>query len=105
MKRVLLLSAIAFASCGKFNVDKRIQGTWKMSEARLESMTSWQQIPSSELPVIITETNISNPYNTTYTITEDKEHILFNNQLVKIEVKKHSMLWVFENTDSLRFTR
>ena len=105
MKKVLLLSAIAFASCGKFNVDKRIQGTWTMSQARLESMTSWEQIPSSEPPVVITEETISSPWNSQYIVTEDKKHILFNNQVVEIEVKKHNMLWVFSNNDSLRFTR
>lgn len=105
MKKVLLLSAIAFASCGKFNVDKRIQGTWTMSQARLESMSTWEQIPSTQAPILITEETISSPWNSQYTLSQDKKHILFNNESVKIEVKKHDMLWVFSNNDSLRFTR
>jgi len=80
-----------------------LQGTWTMKEARLESSNSWQSFPSTEPPVTITETHVSNPWNTTYTIVD--ETIVLNNQFVKVEVKKNDMLWVFENTDSLRFTR
>lgn len=103
MKKLILLSVIAFTSCGKFKFENKIQGTWKMSEARLESMDSWQPIPQSEDAVVITENHISNPWNTTYTV-QDK-NILFNNQVVKVDVKKHNMLWVFQNNDSLRFIR
>ena len=103
MKKVFLFAVIGLASCSKHKFEKRIQGTWTMKEARLESSNSWQSFPSTEPPVTITETHVSNPWNTTYIIVD--ETIVLNNQFVKVEVKKNDMLWVFENTDSLRFTR
>jgi hypothetical protein len=103
MKKVLLLSVIALASCGKFKFENKIQGTWKMSEARLQGESSWVDFPTSQESVIITESHISNPWNTTYSVSG--KTIIMNNQTIKVEVKKHDMLWVFDNTDSLRFTR
>jgi hypothetical protein len=103
MKKLLLLSVIALTSCGKFKFENKIQGTWTMSEAKSSSMTEWFVVPSTEEKVVITESHISNPWNTTYTIVD--KTIVFNNQTVKIDVKKDCMLWVFENTDSLRFIR
>ena len=101
MKKLLLLSVIALTSCGKFKFENKIQGTWTMKEARLESMNSWVNTPSEV--VIITDSHISNPWNTSYTIVN--KTIVFNNQTIKVAVKKNCMLWVFENTDSLRFIR
>lgn len=101
MKKVLVLSVIALASCGKFKFENKIQGEWKMSEARLSTMSSWEQTPQEV--VTITESNISNPWNTTYSVSG--KTIIMNNQTIKVEVKKNNMLWVFENTDSLRFIR
>lgn len=103
MKKLLLVSVIALTSCGKFKFENKVQGTWKMSEARLESMSTWQPIPQSEPEVVITESHISNPWNTSYTVVDKK--LVFNNQTIKVKVNKHTMLWVFENTDSLKFTR
>jgi hypothetical protein len=101
MRKLLLLSVIALTSCGKFKFENKIQGTWTMKEARLESMNEWLDTPPEV--VTITESHISNPYNTSYTI--ENKTIIFNNQTVKVNVKKDCMLWVFENTDSLRFIR
>lgn len=103
MKKVLLLSVIALTSCAKKQFENRIQGEWKMSEARTESMDSWHSFPESEPLVTITDSHISNPWNTAYTIVD--KTIVFNNQTVSVDVKKHDMLWVFSNNDSIRFTR
>jgi hypothetical protein len=103
MKKVLVLSVIALASCGKFKFENKIQGEWKMSEARLQGELSWVAFPESEPLVTITESNISQPWNTSYSVSG--KTIIMNNQTIKVEVKKHDMLWVFDNTDSLRFTR
>ncbi len=103
MKKLLLLSVVALTSCGKFKFENKVQGTWKMSEAKASEMTEWFIVPESEAPVVITESHISNPWNTSYTVVG--KTLVFNNQTIKVEVKKHTMLWVFENTDSLKFTR
>ena len=103
MKKLLLVIAVGLVSCAKHKFENKIQGNWIMESARLESMNHWEYIPNTEAPVIITESNISNPWNTTYSIVG--ETIILNNQVVKIDVRKFTMLWVFENTDSLRFTR
>jgi len=103
MKKVLLLSVIALASCGKFKFENKIQGTWKMSEARLQGESSWVAFPESEPLVTITESHISNPWNKSYSVLENKQ-ILIDQTTIKVEVKKHDMLWV-ANGDSIRFTR
>ena len=105
MKKLVLLLGVAVVSCGKFNLDKRIQGTWKMSEAKYSGMPNWLPCPQTEPSVVITEDFISNPYNTSYSFTEDKKHIVFNNVIVEVTIKKNSMLWVSNTSDSLRFTR
>lgn len=103
MKKVLLLSAIALTSCGKIKFENRIQGSWKMTEIKLNWMESWNPMPITEDSVIITDSHISNPWNKPYT-TSGKT-IIMNNDVIKVDVKKHDMLWVFSNTDSLRFER
>lgn len=102
-KLILLLSVIALTSCGKFKFENKIQGTWKMSEAKAEYMETWFTVPATEEAVVITENHLSNPWNTTYTVAD--KTIIFNNQVVKVEVKKSKMLWVFQNNDSLKFVR
>ena len=103
MKKVLLFSVIALASCSKAKFEKRIQGDWKMSEARTNSMSSWSSIPESEPTVTITDSYVSNPWNASYVIVD--KTIVLNNQTIKVDVKKNDMLWVFSNNDSLRFIR
>ncbi len=103
MKKLILLSVIALTSCGKFKFENKIQGTWKMSEAKAEYMETWFTVPATENAVVITENHLSNPWNTNYYAV--KNGIVFNDQVVKIEVKKSKMLWVFQNNDSLKFVR
>jgi len=101
MKKVLLLSVIALTSCGKFKFENRIQGAWTMKEARLESMDSWIETPAEV--ITITETHISNPWNADYTISGNT--LILPTQIIKVDVKKKSMLMVFENNDSLRLVK
>lgn len=104
MKKVLLLSAIAFASCGKFNLDKRIQGTWNFESVKMSTSNEWFIMPSTESPVIITENFVHNPWNKSYNFI-GKDKIQMDSITFNVTISKHKMLWVSNSNDSLRFTR
>tara|TARA_R110000868_G_scaffold279203_1_gene539274 strand:+ start:22002 stop:22313 length:312 start_codon:yes stop_codon:yes gene_type:complete len=103
MKKLLLIIVVGLVGCAKHKFENKIQGNWTMESARLESMNHWEYFPNTESQVTITESSISNPWNTSYSIVG--ETIILNNQVVKIDVRKNTMLWVFVNSDSLRFVR
>jgi hypothetical protein len=101
MKKLLLIIAVGLVSCSKQKFENKIQGVWTMESARLESMNHWEYTPHEKLT--ITKDSLLNVWNTSYSIVG--KTIMFNNQVTKIDVRKNTMLWVFDNTDSLRFTR
>jgi hypothetical protein len=101
MKKLLLVLVVGLVGCAKHKFENKIQGNWTMESARLESMNHWEYTPKEI--VSITNDSLINVWNTTYSIIGEK--IMFNNQIVKIDVRKNTMLWVFENSDSLRFVR
>jgi hypothetical protein len=103
MKKIILLSAIALTSCGKFKFETKIQGSWTLHKGKPTTSSQWFDFPSTEPLVVITESHISNPWDKPYTV--QGKTILMNNQVIKVDVNKKSMLWVFENNDSLRFIR
>ena len=106
---ILLLSTIAvLASCSKPATKKafhkQIQGTWIMKEARLSHMDHWENFPTTEDPVTITENFISNPWNKEYEVL-DNGVISFGTETINVTIhKKDEMLWV-SNNDSLKFER
>jgi len=103
MKKVLLLSVIALASCGKFKFENKIQGTWQMKEIKLHDQSVWFNVPSNEQAVTITKDSVSNPWSDKYMIV-DKHTIVINNTFIDVDIKKKSMLWV-SNGDSIKFVR
>lgn len=104
MKKVFyLLTVLIITSCSKNKFENKIQGDWIMKEGKVVGASSWHEFPNTESPVSISDSHISNPWNTEYTI---KGNVMFmNSQIVIVDIKKDNMLWVFENNDSLRFIR
>jgi hypothetical protein len=103
MKKIILLSAIALTSCGKFKFENKVQGSWTLHKGKPTTSLQWYDFPSTEDPVVITESHISNPWDKPYTV--QGKTILMDSKVIKVDVKKKSMLWVFENNDSLKFIR
>ena len=107
MKKIILLitvMALFAASCSKHKVQNQIVGTWQMTEARLNGMANWEPIPATEAPVVITETHISNPWDTTYTVMSHGR-IKVKMEVITVEIKKRKhMMWT-SNGDSLRFDK
>jgi len=105
MQKIILLSVIAlmFTSCDKVKFENEIQGSWILSKGKPVTSSQWYEFPSTEEIVVITESHVSNPWNKTYTV--DENTIIMNNEIIKVDVKKNSMIWAFENNDSLLFIR
>lgn len=103
---VLMLATSCHKPLTENGFKKKIQGTWTMSEARLNHMNHWEAMPSTEPPVVVNEDFITNPWNTDYeVIGKGKIRLVNQDEYVKVDIYKDGMLFVFENNDSLRFVK
>lgn len=103
MKKLFIASLLLLSSCGKMKFENKIQGSWTLYKGKPNNSTEWYSFPSTEEPVVITDDFISNPWNKPYTISN--KCIILDEEIIKVDVSKNDMLWVFENNDSLKFIR
>jgi hypothetical protein len=110
MYKIFLIIALGVStlSCKKpltkSALQRQIEGIWIMKEAKLNGMNSWEAMPSTEAPVVITEDHISNPWNKNYEVIS-KNSIALGSEEIKVEICKKDKMLFSLNGDSLKFER
>lgn len=110
MKKITLFAILLLlASCTKPTTEptplnRAIQGNWTLEKANIEN-NGWNYFPSNEAIVTISDTFVSNPWNSSYTVYSNYLHFNNGTDPVKVEFKGPSiMLWT-SGVDSLYLKR
>lgn len=99
-----LLSVAILTACSKDKtLNDRIVGEWSWDSAYVND--EWHDLSDQNIVLTVSEDYISEPYNVNYTLSDDKEMIFSDGNIVMVCFLENSVMrWSFTDGTHLKLT-